>query len=104
VKKSRHKLLVAQSFIPRRDFEPLKRYGEVYWLEDMDERQQERVLPWIDCIYSLGWPRALEAKVPKMRSLRFFQTGPAGRRAIENLERYFKGRRLKNVVDRSEYV
>jgi phosphoglycerate dehydrogenase-like enzyme len=77
--KSRAKLLVAQTDNPREDFEPLKRYADIYWLEDMDEREQARVLPLIDCVYTHGWPKALDAsKVSKMRSLRFFQTGNAG--------------------------
>ena len=77
--KSRAKLLVAQTDNPREDFEPLKRYADIYWLEDMDDKEQEQVLPLIDCVYSHGWPKALDAsKVSKMRSLRFFQAGNAG--------------------------
>ena len=77
--KSRAKLLVAQTDNPRRDFDSLKRYADIYWLEDMDEKEQELVLPLIDCVYSHGWPKMLDAsKVSKMRSLRFFQAGNAG--------------------------
>ncbi len=83
MKRSRAKLLVAQSFLRRQDFMLLKRYGDVYWLEDMDEEEQERVLPSIDCIYSHGWPRSLDAaKLSKMRNLRFFQAGNAGVNAM----------------------
>jgi glycerate dehydrogenase len=79
MRKTRAKLLVAQSFLPREDFGPLKRHGEVYWLEDLDEKEQDRVLPSIDCIYSHGWPKSLDAsKLSKMGRLRFFQAGNAG--------------------------
>ena len=77
--KPRAKLLVAQSFLRREDFGPLKRYADVYWLEDLDEKDQDRVLPSIECIFSHGWPKSLDAaKLSKMRSLRFFQAGNAG--------------------------
>ena len=79
MKKGRAKLLVAQSFLPREDFEPLRRYGDVHWLEDMDEKELGRLLPSIDCVYSHGWPKSLdEAKISAMRNLRFFQAGNAG--------------------------
>ncbi len=79
MRKSRAKLLVAQTANRREDFEPLKRYADIYWLDDMDEQEQARVLPLIDCVYSHGWPKALDhGKVSKMRSLRFFQAGNAG--------------------------
>ncbi len=77
--KPRPKLLVAHSYLPREDFEPLKRYADVYWLEDLGDEEQDRLLPSIDCIFSHGWPRSLDAaRLSKMRSLRFFQAGSAG--------------------------
>lgn len=76
--KRRAKLLVAQTPNRREDFEPLKPYADVYWLEGMSDEEQEMVLPQIDVLYSHGWPKALDSKVPKMTSLRFFQTGNAG--------------------------
>ncbi len=73
------KLLVVQSHNPRTDFDPLRRYADIFWLEDMDEEEQGRVLPLIDCVYSHGWPKALDAaKVSKMKRLRLFQAGNAG--------------------------
>jgi len=79
MRKTRGKLLVAQTANRREDFEPLRRYADIYWLDDMDEQEQARVLPLIDCVYSHGWPKALNAgNVSKMRSLRFFQAGNAG--------------------------
>jgi phosphoglycerate dehydrogenase-like enzyme len=77
--RNRARLLVAQTASRRQEFDPLKRYAEVYWLDDMDEQEQARVLPLIDCVYSHGWPKALEAgKVARMRSLRLYQAGNAG--------------------------
>ncbi|HEV2389592.1 MAG TPA: 2-hydroxyacid dehydrogenase [Nitrososphaerales archaeon] len=79
MRKNRPKLLVAQTPSGREEFEVLKRYADIYWLEDMDEEEQARVLPGIDCVYSHGWPRALdEAKVSMMKSLRLYQAGNAG--------------------------
>ena len=77
--KNRCKLLVAQTANRREEFEPLKRYADIYWLEDMDEEEQARVLPLIDCVYSHGWPKALDkAKASTMKSLRLYQAGNAG--------------------------
>ncbi len=77
--KGRGKLLVAQTDNRRQDFEPLKRFADIYWLEDMDEEEKARVLPLIDCVYTHGWPKALgKEEVSKMGSLRLFQTGNAG--------------------------
>jgi len=77
--KSRGKLLVAQTANRREEFDPLKRYADIYWLDEMDQREQARVLPLIDCLYSHGWPKALDAgKVSTMRSLRLYQAGNAG--------------------------
>lgn len=60
------------------EFEPLGRFADIYWLDRMDEKEKSRVLPFIDCIYSHGWPQALESYVSKMGSLRLFQAGNAG--------------------------
>ncbi len=78
VAKRRGKLLVAQTANRPEEFEPLKRYADVYWLDRMSEEEQERVLPLVDCVYSHGWPKALDSKLPKMRRLRLFQAGNAG--------------------------
>jgi len=77
--KNRAKLLVAQTTNRREEFDSLKRYADIYWLDDMDEREQARVLPLIDCLYSHGWPKALDAgKISRMTSLRLYQAGNAG--------------------------
>jgi len=79
MRKSRAKLLVSQTAIRREELEPLKRYADIYWLDDMDEEERERVLPLIDCVYSHGWPKALDAgKLSTMKSLRLYQAGNAG--------------------------
>jgi phosphoglycerate dehydrogenase-like enzyme len=77
--RKRAKLLVAQTANRREEFEPLERYADIYWLSEMDEAEQARVLPEIDAVYSHGWPKALDAgKVSTMKSLRFYQAGNAG--------------------------
>ncbi len=82
MRKNRAKLLVAQTANRREEFVPLARYADIYWLDDMDEQEQARVLPSIDCVYSHGWPKALDAKVSSMKSLRLFQAGNAGVNSI----------------------
>jgi phosphoglycerate dehydrogenase-like enzyme len=77
--KGRGKLLVGQTYNRPEEFAPLRRYADIYWLDKMDAQELERVLPTIDCLYSHGWPKALDAgKVSRMKGLRFFQTGNAG--------------------------
>jgi phosphoglycerate dehydrogenase-like enzyme len=79
MRKSRGKLLVAQTANRPEEFEPLKRYADIYWLDGMDEEEQAKVLPLVDCVYSHGWPKALGAgKVSTMKSLRLYQAGNAG--------------------------
>ena len=79
MKKSRAKLLVAQTANRREEFDPLKRYADIFWLEDMDEEEQARVLPLVDSVYSHGWPKALDAgKISTMKNLRLYQAGNAG--------------------------
>ncbi|MDG7020347.1 MAG: hypothetical protein JRN23_00275 [Nitrososphaerota archaeon] len=80
--KRRGKLLVAQTVAqtPNRidEFKLLERYADIYWLDKMSEEEQARVLPQIDCVYSHGWPNALDSKVSQMSSLRLYQAGNAG--------------------------
>ena len=77
--KGRGKLLVGQTYNRPEEFAPLRRYADIYFLSEMGEEELERVLPTIDSFYSHGWPKSLdEAKVSKMKNLRFFQTGNAG--------------------------
>ena len=80
--KERAKLLVAQTANRPEELEPLERYADIYWLQNMDDEEQARVLPQIDCVYSHGWPKALDAKVSIMKNLRLFQAGNAGVNSI----------------------
>ena len=82
MRQSRGKLLVGVTANRRDDFEPLKRYADVYWLDDLDDKEQAKLLPLIDCVYSHGWPKALDGKVSKMNGLRLYQAGNAGVSAI----------------------
>jgi phosphoglycerate dehydrogenase-like enzyme len=75
----RGKLLVGQTYNRPEEFNPLRRYADIYWLDRMGAEELDKLLPSIDSLYSHGWPKSLDAaKVSKMRSLRFFQTGNAG--------------------------
>src|SRR5205814_2260631 len=68
--KGRRKLLVGQTYNRPEEFAPLKRYSDIYWLDEMDAEELARVLPSIDCLYSHGWPKALDAgKISKMKNL-----------------------------------
>lgn len=75
----RLKLLVAQYYFPREAFDPLRRYADIYWLEDMGAEELDRVLPQVDFMFSHGWPRRLDAAMAsKMKKLRYVQAGNAG--------------------------
>lgn len=76
--RGRGKLLIAQTANRPEEFEALKRYADICWLDGMSEEEQARTLPLVDCLYSHGWPRSLEPKLSMMRSLRLFQAGNAG--------------------------
>lgn len=79
MRKNRPTFLVAQSFDSREEFEPLKRYAEVHWLDDLDAEERARTLPLVDAVYAHGWPKSLDAEaISKMKRLRFVQTGNAG--------------------------
>lgn len=76
--KRRGKLLVAQTPNRPEELKPLERYADIYWLDRMSEEEQARILPQIDCIYSHGWPKALDSRISEMVSLRLYQAGNAG--------------------------
>jgi phosphoglycerate dehydrogenase-like enzyme len=78
VPKRRGKLLIAQSVNRPEEFKTLERYADVFWLKNMSESELDSIIPQVDAIYSHGWPKALDPKVPAMESLRLFQTGNAG--------------------------
>jgi len=83
MRKRRPILLVAQSYNRREELDPLKRYADIYWLQDLDEGERARVLPQVEVVCSHGWPKSFDREtVSKMRSLRFFQAGNAGVNSI----------------------
>jgi phosphoglycerate dehydrogenase-like enzyme len=72
-------LLVTSS--PVRDkFDSLLPYAHVLWLDDLDERELDRLLPSIDCMMvQAWWPDPLTPeRVSRMSRLRFIQSGWAG--------------------------
>ena len=76
---SKLKLLVAKTYFERSEFDPLRKYADVYWYEDLGPKELDRVLPQIDLMFSHGWPPSLDGgKAAKMKKLRFVQAGNAG--------------------------
>jgi D-3-phosphoglycerate dehydrogenase len=55
-------------------------YAKLYFLDDLDERELDKLLPTIDCMFVQSWwPDALTPeRVSKMGRLRFIQSGLAG--------------------------
>ncbi len=74
----RKRILVAQALFPKEALNPLRTVADVYWLDEVKPEDLDGLLPTIDALYSHGWPRALEGKISRMKSLRYFQAGNAG--------------------------
>jgi len=55
-------------------------FAKVFWLDDLDERELDRLLPSIDCILvPAWWPDSLTPeRITRMARLRFIQSGMAG--------------------------
>ncbi len=55
-------------------------YANVHWLDELDEKELDRLLPSIDCmLVQAWWPDSLTPeRVSRMSRLRFIQTGMAG--------------------------
>jgi phosphoglycerate dehydrogenase-like enzyme len=72
-------LLVTNSFVKGR-FDGLLQYANVYWLDQLDERALDRLLPSVDCmLVQTWWPDSLTPeKISRMARLRFIQSGLAG--------------------------
>lgn len=72
-------LLVTDSFAKRR-LDGLLPYAKVFWLDDLDERELDRLLPSIDCmLVQTWWPDSLTPqRISWMSRLRFIQSGMAG--------------------------
>jgi phosphoglycerate dehydrogenase-like enzyme len=72
-------LLVTSS--PIRDrFDTLLPHANLLWLDDLDERELDRLLPSIDCmLVQAWWPDSLTPeRISRMTRLRFIQSGWAG--------------------------
>jgi len=77
--KPKPNLLVTNSFAKGR-FDSLLPYAKVFWLDDLDEGELERLLPSIDCmLVQTWWPDSLTPeRISRMSRLRFIQSGMAG--------------------------
>ena len=72
------KLLVAVAFAKEK-FKALSEYADIYYLDELNEKDLESFLPSIDCVFASVWPRALTAeKIALMKNLKFIQSGSAG--------------------------
>jgi len=58
----------------------LAAYAKVYWLDELDEKELDRLLPSIDCVLvQTWWPESLTPeRISRMSRLRFIQSGMAG--------------------------
>jgi D-3-phosphoglycerate dehydrogenase / 2-oxoglutarate reductase len=72
-------LLVTSSFVGGR-FESLLAHANVYFLDELDDKELDALLPSIDCILvQTWWPDSLVPKrISRMSRLRFVQSGMAG--------------------------
>jgi D-3-phosphoglycerate dehydrogenase / 2-oxoglutarate reductase len=72
-------LLVTNSPVRGR-LDGLLPYATVYWLDDLDEKELDRLLPTIDCmLVQTWWPDSLTPeRISRMTRLRFIQSGMAG--------------------------
>jgi phosphoglycerate dehydrogenase-like enzyme len=72
-------LLVTSSFVKGR-LDGLLPYSKVYWLDDLDDKALDHLLPSIDCaLVQAWWPDSLTPeRVARMSRLRFIQSGMAG--------------------------
>jgi glycerate dehydrogenase len=73
------KRLLVSGIHPKKEFEALNEYAETYWLDELDEKGLEALLPSIDCMLVNLWPKALGPEMLlKMSRLSFVQSGLAG--------------------------
>lgn len=72
-------LLVTNSHVSTR-FDSLLPYANIYWLDDLEGKELEGLLPTIDCmLVQTWWPDALNPElISRMTRLRFIQSGMAG--------------------------
>ena len=72
-------LLVTSSFV-RGSLDGLRPYANVYWIEDLDDKSLDGMLPSIDCmLVQTWWPDSMTPdRISRMGRLRFIQSGMAG--------------------------
>ena len=72
-------LLVTSSFVKGR-LDVLLPYAKVYWLEELDDKALDDLLPSVDCVLvQTWWPDSLTPeRISRMGRLRFIQSGMAG--------------------------
>jgi phosphoglycerate dehydrogenase-like enzyme len=72
------RVLVAAPF-EKEEFDGLTPYAEMYWLDGLDEKELESVLPTVDCLFVHMWPKVLDdGRLSKMERLTFIQSSLAG--------------------------
>jgi phosphoglycerate dehydrogenase-like enzyme len=72
-------LLVTNSHV-KGSFDSLLPHAKIHWLDELEDREIDRVLPLIDCmLVQAWWPDSLTPeRIPRMSRLRFIQSGMAG--------------------------
>jgi len=77
--RERPNLLVTDSHFPGK-FDDLRPYAKVYWLDELQENELDRLLPLMDCmLVQTWWPDSLTPeRISRMVRLRFLQSGMAG--------------------------
>ena len=75
------KRLLVSGIYPKKEFEVLNRYADTYWLDELDEKRLEALLPSIDAVLVHFWPKELgPERLRKMSRLSFVPVGPGGRK------------------------
>lgn len=72
-------LLVTDSHVPGR-FDSILPFAKVYWIDELEEKELERLLPSVDCmLVQTWWPDSMTPeRISRMARLRFIQSGMAG--------------------------
>src|SRR5437879_5999140 len=72
-------LLVTNSHVAGK-LDALNPYAKVYWLDDLDDKELDRILPSINALLvQAWWPDSLTPeRISRMSRLRFIQSGMAG--------------------------
>ena len=77
--RERQRVLVTGSSV-KGSLDSLLPYSKIYWLDDLKEKELDRLLPSVDCLLvQTWWPASLTAdRISRMTRLRFVQSGMAG--------------------------